>query len=122
MQDAIVLIGDKNSMEDRPTWAWKQHWISCARSLDVPDDATPVERAELAAKQPFVLEVYEKCYGGIPIFSSYGDCHQLLPVGMKAISDPALDCSSVSSLALLVASLSIIFSTHHRTVSLASLL
>jgi hypothetical protein len=72
MQDAIVLIGDENSMEDRPTWAWKQHQISCARSLDIPDDATPAKRAKLAAKHPFVPEVYEQHYSGIPI------CHPMV--------------------------------------------
>ena len=84
----FLFIMDEDSMAGRPFWAWFRHRIEEGRTPPIIQDHR-AENHDLPNVHtfPFPPSVYERSWGGIPLVYSFGDCHQLPPVGMKAISD-----------------------------------
>jgi hypothetical protein len=85
------LCMDEDSMDGRPTFAWKQHRAFEGRQVPIAIDTTAEEDAQ-EGHERFPAQVTSRSWGGIPIVYSIGDCHQLPPVGMKPIwdlSDPS---------------------------------
>ena len=84
MQWHCHLCMDKDSMDGQPTFAWKQHWAFEGQQLPIVVDTV---EADVQDNELFPVQVTSWCWGGIPIVYSIGDCHQLLPIGMKPIWD-----------------------------------
>ena len=78
----------EDSMTGRPLWAWFRHRIEERRTLPIIE-ADRAENDDLPNTDdvPFPSSICEISWGSIPLVYSFGDCHQLPPVGMKPISD-----------------------------------
>ena len=72
-------VMDEDSMVGRTTFAWISHRIEEGRQgaydMAVQKDETP----------PYTHELSRRPFGGVPVVYSYGDCHQLPPVGEIAL-------------------------------------
>ena len=84
----FLFIMDEDSMAGRPFWAWFKHRLEQARGPTlIENDGNGESMSQVAVMYPIPDDLYNRAWGGVPIVCSFGDCHQLPPVGMKASSN-----------------------------------
>jgi hypothetical protein len=99
MNRLVYLVMDEESMTGRPNFAWIRHRTEeMRRMVSLPssdqsnddDDGAAASGSFLhSVHPPIPRAVTDRHFGGIPIVETYGDCHQIPPVGMKLVMDMA---------------------------------
>lgn len=96
----ISRFMDEHSMSGRQMWAWLKHRHEEFRRPGDPVLDENDEVIEGTENDSFLDPVmYDRMWGGIPFIYSFGDSHQLPPVGMKPFfsKDPGKHGSSCSA-------------------------
>lgn len=88
LRNTFLFIMDEYSMASRPFWAWLKHQLEQAcKDIVLPVQNNDGNIAQIPALYPIPDNFYDMAWGGVSIVCSFGDYHQLPPVGMNVLSD-----------------------------------
>ena len=76
-------------MSSRLFWGWFKHRLEGARcgGGDVLNPDLNSNNDHHINTLHYHSDIFKRTWGGVPIVYSFGDCHQLPPVGMEVISN-----------------------------------